>query len=193
MVSMVTHSILINLMTSYSARKENMDCNPKVKTINIGDVAVDNLATLPDYILAERDVEDPSTGNVVRTPVRVPSTALFPNANNDNVIALAINNVAIEVPENQVRAGYIKNEVGANTMQYAGTDNAAVFLMLGTYADGLMRVQNTGFINIPGRHQYIVGAQYYLGENGEPVTDSTVTGQKLFIPVSDTKLAVNIG
>lgn len=179
-------------MTSYSARKENMDCNPKVKTINIGDVAVDNLATLPDYILAERDVEDPSTGNVVRTPVRVPSVALFPNATNDNVIALAINNATIEVPENQVRAGYIKNEVGASTMQYAGTDRSAVFLMLGLHADNLMRVQNTGFLNIPGGHQYIIDAQYYLGENGEPVTDSTVTGQKLFIPVSNTKLAINM-
>ena len=35
-------------------------------------------------------------------------------------------------------------------------------------------------------------AQYYLGENGEPVTDSTITGQKLFIPISDTKLAINM-
>lgn len=167
-----------------------MDCSPKVKTINIGDVAVDNLATLPDYILAERDVEDATTGNVVRTPVRVPSVALFPNANNDNVIALAKNNTALTVPEGQVRAGYIANEVGANVMKYAGTDHNAVFLMLGDYADGLMRVQNTGFVNIPEGHQYIIDSVYYLGENGEPVTDSSITGQKLFVPVSNTKLAI---
>ena len=78
-----------------------MDCNkPKVKTINIADVAVDNLATLPDYFLAERDVEDVATGNITRTPVRVRSSDIFPNANNDNVIALAINNDGITVPEN---------------------------------------------------------------------------------------------
>lgn len=167
-----------------------MDCNRKVKTINIGDVAIDNLPSLPDYFLAERDVEDISTGNVVRTPVRVPSGTIFPNANNDNVIAIEINNSAIVVPENQVRAGYVKNEVGANTVQYAGPGHEAVFLMLGLHAENLMRIQNAGFINIPEGHQYIVDSTYYVGNNGEPVTDSSITGQKLFKPISDTKLAI---
>lgn len=167
-------------------------CNNKVETVNIADVAIDNLASLPDYILAERDVTDEATGVVKRTPVRVPSATLFPNVNNDNVIGLAVNNTAITVPENQVRAGYIENAVGANIMRYADGSNAAVFLMLGYHTDNVMRVQNTGFVNIPAGHSYVVGAQYYLGEDGEPVTDSTITGQKLFIPVSGTKLAINI-
>ena len=167
-----------------------MDCNkPRVKTVNIADVAIDNTGVLPDYFLAEKDVEDATTGNIKRTPVRVRSTDIFPNANNDNVIALPINN-DITVPENQVRAGYIKNEVGMPTMQYAGTSHAAVFLMLGEHADNLMRVQNTGFVNIPEGHQYIIDAVYYVGDGGEPTTDSTITGQKLFIPVSNTKLAI---
>lgn len=169
-----------------------MDCSPKVKTINIADVAIDNLATLPDYFLAERDVEDATTGNIVRTPVRVRSSDIFPNANNDNVIAIAINNDGVSVPENQVRAGYVENQPGAYQLQYAGPNNAAMFLMLGKHADNLMRIQNTGFVNIPEGHRYVVGAQYYLGENGEPVTDASVTGQKLFIPISGTKLAVNM-
>jgi len=167
-----------------------MDCNRKVKTINIGDVAIDNLPSLPDYFLAERDVEDISTGNVVRTPVRVPSGTIFPNANNDNVVAIEINNSAIVVPENQVRAGYVKNEIGANTVQYAGPGHEAVFLMLGLHAENLMRIQNAGFVNIPEGHQYIVGSTYYVGNNGEPVTNSSITGQKLFKPISDTKLAI---
>ena len=169
-----------------------MDCSPKVKTINIADVAIDSLATLPDYFLAERDVEDATTGNIVRTPVRVRSSDIFPNANNDNVIAIAINNEGVSVPENQVRAGYVENQPGAYQLQYAGPNNAAMFLMLGKHADNLMRIQNTGFVNIPEGHRYVVGAQYYLGENGEPVTDASVTGQKLFIPISGTKLAVNM-
>lgn len=169
------------------------DCNtPRVKTINIADVAIDNIAELPQFFLAERDVEDAATGNIVRTPVRVRSSDIFPNANNDNVIALAINNTAIAVPENQVRAGYIKNEVGMPTMQYAGASHPARFLMLGTHADNLMRVQNTGFVNIPEGHQYIIDADYWLGENGEAVTDPTITGQHLFTPISSTKLAINI-
>lgn len=170
-----------------------MSCDNKVETVNIANVAIDTLASLPDYILAERDITDDSTGNIKRTPVRVPSAKLFPNANNDNVIGLAINNTAITVPENQVRAGYIENAVGANIMKYAGGGHAATFLMLGLHTDNIMRVQNTGFVNIPAGHSYIVGAQYYVGENGEPVTDSTITGQKLFIPVSSTVLAMNIG
>lgn len=169
-----------------------MSCQNKVKTINIGDVAIDNLATLPDYFLAERDVEDVTTGNVVRTPVRVPSATIFPNANNDNVIAVAINNSAIVVPARQVRAGYVKNEVGMNTVQYAGRDHKAVFLMLGLHAENQMRIQNTGFINIPEGHSYIIDAQYYVGNNGEPVTDASITGQKLFIPISKTQLAINM-
>lgn len=170
-----------------------MSCDNKVETVNIANVAIDTLASLPDYILAERDITDGSTGNIKRTPVRVPSAKLFPNANNDNVIGLAINNTAITVPENQVRAGYIENAVGANIMQYAGEGHAATFLMLGLHVDNIMRVQNTGFVNIPAGHSYIVGAQYYVGENGEPVTDASITGQKLFVPVSGTVLAMNMG
>lgn len=167
------------------------DCNNKVETVNIADVAIDTLASLPDFILAERDITDDSTGVVKRTPVRVPSATLFPNANNDNVIGLAINNTAMTVPEGQVRAGYISNEVGALVMKYADANNKAMFLMLGKHTDNIMRVQNTGFVNIPEGHSYIVGAQYYVSENGEPVTDSA-SGQKLFIPVSGTVLAVNM-
>ena len=170
-----------------------MSCQNKVRTVNIADVAIDNLATLPDYILAERDIVDDATGNVVRTPVRVPSATLFPNANNDNVIGLAVNNLAITVPERQVRAGYIANEPGANVMKYADSTHAADFLMLGLHTDNIMRVQNAGFVIIPEGHQYIVGADYYLGENGEPVTDSTITGQKLFKPLSGTVLEMKMG
>lgn len=172
-----------------------MDCNcnnNKVKTVKVADIAIDNLASLPDYILAERDLLDESTGETKRTLVREPADKLFPTANNDNVIGMEINNTAITVPAGQVRAGYIKNEVGLNTMQYAGKSHAAVFLMLGLHTDGIMRIQNSGFVNIPEKHSYIVDSQYYLGEDGEPTTDSTVTGQKLFIPISDTKLVVNM-
>lgn len=169
-----------------------MSCNNKVETVNIGDIAVDSLATLPDYFLAERDVTDDATGTIKRTPVRVPSAKIFPNANNDNVIGLAVNNTAITVPERQVRAGYIENGVGANIMKYADASHKATFLMLGLHTDNIMRVQNTGFVIIPEGHQYTVGLQYYVGENGEPVTDSTITGQKLFKPQSSTVLAVNM-
>ena len=169
-----------------------MSCNNKVKTVNIADVAIDTLASLPDYFLAERDIADDATGNIVRTPVRVPSATLFPNANNDNVIGLAVNNIAIVVPENQVRAGYVQNTPGANVIQYADATHKAMFLMLGMHADNIMRIQNAGFLIIPEGHSYIPGATYYVGENGEPVTDATISGQKLFTPLSSTVLALHI-
>ena len=169
-----------------------MNCNNKVETVNIADVAIDSLGSLPDYILAERDVLDQNSGIVKRTPVRVPSATLFPNVNNDNVIGLAVNNPAITVPERQVRAGYVTNEPGAVVMRYADATHHVMFLMLGLHTENIMRIQNTGFVNIPEGHSYVVGAQYYVGANGEPVTDSTITGQKLFIPISNTKLVVNM-
>lgn len=167
-------------------------CNNKVETVNISNIAIDTLASLPDYILGERDITDEGSGVIKRTPVRIASAKLFPNVNNDNVIGLAVNNTAITVPEKQVRAGYISNEPGALVMKYADASNHADFLMLGLHTDNIMRVQNTGFVNIPEGHGYIPNAQYYLGENGEPVTDSTITGQKLFKPMSSTVLAINM-
>lgn len=170
-----------------------MDCNNPAKTEYIGNVPLDTLATLPDYILAERDVEDVTTGNIARTFVRVPAQKLFPNGNYANVAAIQANNTAIDVPEGQVRAGYVANEGSANIVKYADENHAPIFLMLGFSTD-LLLVQSTGIVNILEGHDYIVGAQYYASADGtgEPVTDPT-SGQKLFIPISSTQLAINIG
>lgn len=170
-----------------------MDCNKPVKTEYIANVPIDNLATLPDFILAERDVEDVTTGNIARTFVRVPAEKLFPNGNYANVAAIQANNTAITVPDNEVRAGYVANEGAANVVKYADSTHNPVFLMLGFSTD-LLLVQSTGIVNILEGHPYIVGAQYYAAADGsgEPVTDAT-SGQKLFIPISQTQLAINIG
>lgn len=170
-----------------------MDCNQPVKTEYIANVPIDNLADLPDFILAERDVEDPTTGNIARTFVRVPAEKLFPNGNYANVAAIQANNVAITVPDNEVRAGYVANEGSANVVRYADADHAPVFLMLGFSTD-LLLVQSTGIVNILNGHPYIVGAQYYASVDGtgEPVTDPA-SGKKLFVPISQTQLAINLG
>ena len=169
-----------------------MDCNRKVKTVKLADTAIDTRVELPDYIFAEIDVEDPATGNVISKFVREPAAKLFPNVNNDNVSPLEINNSAISVPENQVRAGYVSNEPGANVVKYADKNHAPVFLMLGLHSENIMRIQTTGVVNIPEGHRYLVGQQYWSNENGEPVTDSTITGHPLFIPISSTQLVVTL-
>lgn len=72
-----------------------MDCNKQLDVQYIGDLPVDMLASLPDYILTERDVLDESTGNMKCSITRTPTAKLFPNANNDNVFAVEANNSSI--------------------------------------------------------------------------------------------------
>ena len=140
-----------------------MDCNKQYEVQYLGDLPIDNLDDIADFFIAERDVLDQSTGNTLTTLVRVPGKKLFPNANMDNITTLTPNNPDITVPE----------------------------IAVGMLADYIL-VQESGFINISEGHGLIIGAQYYVGNNGEPVTDSTITGQKLFKPISTTKLLINM-
>lgn len=168
-----------------------MTCNQSVETQYIGELPVDTLASLPDYFLAERDVLDEATGNTVRSIVRVPAGKLFPHANMDNVFALEMNNTAMTVPEKQVRAVYIRNAGNAYVMDYADATHRPFVLALNRINDDLMLCQSSGVVNIPEGHDYIIGQQYYVGENGEPVT-SNASGYKLFTPLSNTQLAINL-
>lgn len=170
-----------------------MDCKcKKPYTVeSIHDVDIDDLATVPDYFLAVREVADPSTGNSIMTPVKVPGAKVMPTGNLANVIALDTNNTALEIPENQVLAGYYDAQPGGNVMRLAGLSHSAMFLMIKNYTNGKMLVQGTGFLDMPNGHSYIPLTQYYLGDNGEPVTDSTITGQKLFMALDAHTLMVN--
>lgn len=156
----------------------------------LGDVQIDALDSLPDFLLAERDVEDPLSGDLIRSLVRVPAGKLFPNGNYDNVSAIVANNDELDIPDRQVRAGYVKNNVSSAQVLYADAENPAMFLMLGELTD-MVLIQPTGVINMLAGHDYIIGAQYYVGEAGVPTTDAT-SGQKLFIPISRTQLLINM-
>lgn len=170
----------------------NCGCAGKPETQYVGDIPVDNLTTLADYFIGVREVEEPSTGNVKETFVRVPSGRLFPNDSMDNIIAIEPNNDTLTIPENQVLAVRVANEGSMNIVRVADAAHPAVMLAVGKLAD-LVLVQNSGFVSLPNGHEYVIGVQYYLGENGQPVTDASISGQKLFVPVSETRLAVNIG
>lgn len=165
-------------------------CNSTVTALDIRDFPIDTLEKLPDYILAERDIIDPTTDDLIGTLVRVPSEKLFPNGNYDNIFPLDANNTAITIPANQVRACRIAAVGNTGVIQYADASHPAQFLALGTQADQIV-CQNSGVVNIIGIHSYILGAQYYTGANGVPTTDSA-SGQKLFIPISNTKLLINL-
>ena len=115
----------------------------------------------------------------------------MPTGNLANVTALTTNNTTLEIPEKQVLAGFFDAQPGGNIMKLADSSHAAEFLMIGNYTNGKMLVQATGFLTFPQGHDYIPGQQYYLGDNGEPVTDNTITGQKLFKPLDEYVLNVN--
>lgn len=164
--------------------------NKMTKTEYLGDIPLDVLDSLPDALLAERDVEDPNSGDTIRTLTRVPAGRLFPSGTMDNVTTLAPNNDSLVIPENQVRAGRVVNLASTVQVQYADAENPAQFLMIGTLA-GLVLIQTCGVVNIPATHSYVIGADYYVGSNGEPTTDPA-SGQKLFIPISKTQLLVTL-
>lgn len=167
------------------------ECNKPYTITHIADLDIDDLATTPDYFLGVRAVESPTDGNTVYTPVRVPGARVMPTGNLANVVAMTTNNPAIEVPENQVLAGYYDAQPGGNVMKLAEPGHLAMFLMIKNYTNEKMLIQTTGFLTIPAGHQYIPLQQYYLGYNGQPVTDANATGQKLFIPLDDYTLNVN--
>lgn len=168
-----------------------MECNKPYTITHVADLDVDDLATTPDYFLGIRAVESYSDGGAIYTPVRIPGQRVMPTGNLANVVALATNNTALEIPANQVLAGYYDAQPGGNVMRLANSSHAAMFLMVSNYANGKMLVQTTGFLTIPAGHQYIPLQQYYLGNNGQPVTDSTITGQKLFMPLDEYTLSIN--
>lgn len=166
-----------------------MDCDKKpIATTYIGNIDVFTLDRVPDFILAEVDTEDPNTGEIIRPMVRVPGAKLFGGGSFDNVAVIEPNNT-IEVPEGQVIAGKIVNNGSYNTVEVA--EDSADFLIVGNLGT-MLKIQNTGFVYIPNGHQYIVGAQYYTGEDGFPTTNSA-SGFKLFKPISQTQLAINLG
>lgn len=166
------------------------NCNKPITTTYIGDIPVDTLDSLPDYIISERDVEDSSTGKIVRSMVRVPAVKLFGGGNFDNVTTIEPNNT-IEVPENQVLAGRIQNNASYTAVELTDETSAPDFLILGSLG-GQLLIQSTGFVYMPNGHQYVIGADYYSGEDGLPTTDST-SGHKIFKPISSTKLVITLG
>lgn len=168
-----------------------MECNKPYTITHVADLDIDDLATIPDYFIGVREVESPTDGNSIFTPVRIPGARVMPVGNLANITAIATNNPALEVPDKQVLAGYLDAQPGGNIMRLADSHHDAMFIMVKNYANEKMLIQTTGFLVIPEGHQYIPLQQYYLGEDGQPVTDSSITGQKLFIPLDDYTLNIN--
>ncbi len=171
-----------------------MSCNKcdhkNLETQYIGEVPIDSLTDLPEYLLAERDVEDEFSGDVVRSLVRIPTKRIAPNGNLDNIFAVVANNDELTLGEAQVKAVAVAQVGSSYSVIPADDDHATMFIMVGRDGNNVL-AQNCGVINILCGHDYVLLAQYYRGENGEPTTDDA-SGEKLFIPISKTQLLVNM-
>lgn len=166
-------------------------CGPDIEVMELAELPIDNLASLPDEFLAVRDVIDESTGRVLHTITRIPSGRLFPTGALANAFTLDGNNDKLEIAEGQPLPAYVQKEATENIVYPANKTHPAQFLVIGKIGD-LLLCQNTGVVVELTGHDYIVSQQYYVAANGGVTTNASETGQKCFIPVSDTKLLINL-
>lgn len=164
-------------------------CQKPIKALHISEFDVDTLETLPDYLLAERNLTDPATGDTISALVRLPMSRVVPNGTLDNIFALETNNPAIVVPENQVRAVRMTAVGGTGIMEYADASHVAQFLAIGEQTGQMLCISH-GILNLPN-HEFILGANYYVGPNGVPTTDDQYD-QLLFTVVSHNKILVRL-
>lgn len=164
-----------------------------LRTVYLEDIAIDTQVALPEFLLAERVTTDPMSGDRLHTITRLPMGRVMPNGTQENIFALSSNNDTLEVPTNQVRAGFVNNLGNGYAVQYDDATNVARFLILRLSDTNLAYCQSTGIVNLPGGHDYIVGADYYATADGtgEPTTASD-SGRHLFYVLSRTQLLVDI-
>lgn len=170
------------------------NCEHPCSTMEVQELAelpIDNLASLPDFFLTERNVLDETTGKTYHSITRTPANRLFPNGTMANAFTLDGNNPNIQPTVGQPIPVYIQNEGTSNVVYPANSTHPAQFFVTGMIGD-LLLCQNTGVIYTLEGNEYIVGAQYYLASDGGVTTSNTQTGQKLFIPLSQTKLLINL-
>lgn len=167
------------------------NCN-QIGVQDVSELPIDTFQSTPDYVLGIRAVVSETDGNVNNMFTLIPGNRIMPNGNNDNIFALETNNPGLTIPENQVLPCYVQNTVTQTRVMPADGTHPADFLVLAVEA-GIAYCQSVSAMFVPAGHDYdVYGAQYYLGTNGEPVTDESQTGQKLFKPLNKYQLLVNM-
>ena len=169
-------------------------CNHKdINTQYIGDVQIDMLSTLPEFLLGERDVEDELSGDTVRSLVRVPTSRIVADDGNTFQLDLG-DNEDINVPAGQVRAGFLYYDGDYVSVQYGYSEfsPSAQFLII-KQEGKIITCQRSGIAKFPEGHEYTVGMQYFLnGDNdGVPSTDRGTFG--LFVPINEHELLLDMG
>lgn len=175
-----------------------MSCNKcekvceDIEVQELAELPIDDLVSLPDYILAERAVLDESTGKVLHSIVRLPATRIAPNGDNAQKFTLDGNNPSLTVTDGQPIPAYVQNEGNSNVVYPADSSHPAQFFITGVLGD-LLVCQSSGVMLFPGGTDYIPGMTYYVSNTaGEVTTNATQTGQKAFYVASPTKLLIKL-
>lgn len=160
--------------------------------IEVKDFPVDQFETAPDYFMTIRTKQDKTDGSVVYQPMLTPGAAVVPLQNMANRRVLPTNNTSLTVEPGQVLPAYVENNGSATVIHAADEAHPAQFLVL-QITDGNAVCQNTGWVDMPVGHKYVIGANYYRSnKEGELTTDPSQTGQYLFTPVGRFTLALEI-
>lgn len=178
-------------------------CNNKpYETQYIGDVQIDSLSTLPEYLLAERDVEDELSGDIVRSLVRIPTSRIASDSAGcctfEVEAGIDPHGDPVTVPEGQVRSGHLYVDENDHKLKasygYLEQRPEAQMIMIGMDGDKVI-CQNSGVATVPGGHGYIVGQQYWLTDEGlpDPETPLSSYAYALFVPISETQILINMG
>lgn len=169
-----------------------MNCDKQIGIVDVSMLPIDNLESLPDYMLAIRSIPDEHTGEIINTFTRIPAERLFPSAANANLFTLDTNNPDLAVEEAQPLPAYVSNEGSQLVILPANKNHHAQFLVL-SVQDGMAVCQAAGVLPTLGGNRYNSGSKYYLASDGGVTTDPSQTGQLLFTCLGKTKLLVNIG
>ena len=176
-------------------------CNDyPVNNIDAEDVPVWGKTVLPDegYLLMAAKMVDQQCGRALPFLYHLPIHMVTPGGTfQTNTYSLPGNGFSQEWAANQVRAGYTYNNTPNDIRLADVVEKPAQYLILkkDDTISGNYIIQGNGFYTFTGGHDYIPGYAYYLGENGQPTTDTVyINGrrQHLFEVVDSSTILINI-
>jgi hypothetical protein len=144
--------------------------------------------------------ENPACGGNVLALYHLNLSRVLPGGDlQNNVYSVAKNGAIITVPENQVRAGYIRatTPYDVRLASAAAPVSRARFLILVEDPNDTDRflIQSHGFHTFPDVHGYIIGQDYYLSDTtpGEFVTTAPATNpQRVFTVIDAVTILIDI-
>lgn len=170
-----------------------------VRNIPADNLPIFEQPSLPEetYLLAIINTYVEAYGCKIPAGYRIPLARLSAGGNfQPNTYSLAGNGFNQEIPVNKVVPGYVYTTSPNDIRVASSADQTtfAKFLILAKDSNvtGNYLVQSSGIYSFTNGHEYVVGKDYYLGENGLPTTERPDTNaQKLFTVLDKTTIMID--